>query len=93
MVVTLHIKYRKPTIINEGLVIFDKEMKVFYKTKQLKVKTPERKLQFRKSLVKKRPLLLMSSDSKTQNRKKGSKRSPPDFWVRLHRNINDGMTS
>ena len=29
----------------------------------------------RKSLVKKRPLLLMSSDSKTQNRKKGSKRS------------------
>ena len=30
---------------NEGLVMFDKEMKVFYKTKQLKVKTPERKLQ------------------------------------------------
>ena len=41
---------RKLTIINEmffneGLVMFDKEMKVFYKTKQLKVKTPERKLQ------------------------------------------------
>ena len=30
---------------NEGLVIFDKEMKDFYKTKQLNVKTPERKLQ------------------------------------------------
>ena len=30
---------------NEGLVMFDKEMKVFYKTKQLNVKTPERKLQ------------------------------------------------
>ena len=29
---------------NEGLVMFDKEMKVFYKTKQLNVKTPERKL-------------------------------------------------
>ena len=28
---------------NEGLVMFDKEMKVFYKTKQLNVKTPERK--------------------------------------------------
>ena len=39
---------RKLTIINEmffneGLVMFDKEMKVFYKTKQLNVKTPERK--------------------------------------------------
>ena len=30
---------------NEGLVMFDKEMKFFYKTKQLNVKTPERKLQ------------------------------------------------
>ena len=30
--------------LNEGLVMSDKEMKVFYKTKQLTVKTPERKL-------------------------------------------------
>ena len=30
---------------NEGLVMFDKEMNVFSKTKQLNVKTPERKLQ------------------------------------------------
>ena len=30
---------------NKGLVMFDKETKVFYKTKQLKVKIPERKLQ------------------------------------------------
>ena len=30
---------------NEGLVMFDKEMKIFYKIKQLNVKTPERKLQ------------------------------------------------
>ena len=30
---------------NEGLVMFDKEMKVFYKTKQLNVKTPERNFQ------------------------------------------------
>ena len=30
----------------------------------------------RKRLVKKRPLLLMSSDSKTQNGKKGNRRSP-----------------
>ena len=35
---------RKLTVINEmffneGLVMFDKEMKVFYTTKQLKVKT------------------------------------------------------
>ena len=29
---------------NEGLVMFDQEMKVFYKTKQLRVKTSERKL-------------------------------------------------
>ena len=29
---------------NEGLAMFDKEMKVFYKTKQLKAKTAERKL-------------------------------------------------
>ena len=31
--------------LNEGLVMFDKEMKGFCKTKQLNVKTPERKLQ------------------------------------------------
>ena len=30
---------------NEGSVMFDKEMKVFYKAKQLNVKTLERKLQ------------------------------------------------
>ena len=30
---------------NEGLIMFDKEMKAFYKMKQLNVKTPERKLQ------------------------------------------------
>ena len=30
---------------NEGLAMFDKEMNVFSKTKQLNVKTPERKLQ------------------------------------------------
>ena len=29
---------------NEGFVMFDKEMEVFDKMKQLKVKTPERKL-------------------------------------------------
>ena len=29
---------------NEGLELLDKEMKVFYQTKQLKLKTPERKL-------------------------------------------------
>ena len=32
-------------LFNEGLVMFDKEMKAFYKTKKMKVKTPERKLQ------------------------------------------------
>ena len=33
--------------LNQGLVMFDKdkEMEVFYQTKQLKVKTAERKLQ------------------------------------------------
>ena len=42
---------RKLTVIsemifsNEGLVMLDKEMKVFYKTKQLNVNTSERKLQ------------------------------------------------
>ena len=41
---------RKLTIINEmffneALVMFNKEMKGFYKTKQLNVKIPERKLQ------------------------------------------------
>ena len=30
---------------NEGLVMFNKEVKVFYKTKQLNIKTSERKLQ------------------------------------------------
>ena len=30
---------------NEGLVMFEKEMKISYKTKQLNVKTPERNLQ------------------------------------------------
>ena len=30
---------------NKGLVMFDKEMKFFYKAKQIKVKTPELKLQ------------------------------------------------
>ena len=30
---------------NEGLVMFEKEMKAFYKTKQLNVKAPERNLQ------------------------------------------------
>ena len=37
----LLIKY----FFSEGLVMFKKEMKVFYKTKQLNLKTPERKLQ------------------------------------------------
>ena len=41
---------RKPTItnkkfFNESLVMFDKEMNFFYKTKQLKARTPECKLQ------------------------------------------------
>ena len=41
---------RKPTItnkkfFNESLVMFDKEMNFFNKTKQLKARTPERKLQ------------------------------------------------
>ena len=31
--------------LNESLVMFDKEIKVFYKTRQLKVKIPEHKLQ------------------------------------------------
>ena len=30
---------------NESLVMFDKKIKVFYKTEQLNVKTPERTLQ------------------------------------------------
>ena len=42
---------RKPAVtneklFNESLVMFDKEMKFFYQTKQLKVKTPQTKLQF-----------------------------------------------
>ena len=36
----------------------------------------------RKRFVKKSLLLLMSSDSKTQNGKKGSRHSPPRFWVK-----------
>ena len=41
---------RKPTItnekfFNESLLMFDKEIKLFYKTKQMKVKTPEPKFQ------------------------------------------------
>ena len=36
----------------------------------------------RKRMVKKRLLLLMSSDSKTQNGKKGSRSTPPTFWAR-----------
>ena len=36
----------------------------------------------RKRLVKKSLSLLMSSDSKTQNWKKGSRRSPPRFLVK-----------
>ena len=35
----------------------------------------------RKRLVKTRLLLLMNSDSKTQNGKMGTIRSPPRFWV------------
>ena len=38
----------------------------------------------RERSVKKRLLLLISSDSKTQNGKKESRRSPPRFWVRPH---------
>ena len=34
----------KKYFFNEGLVMFEKEMKVFCKTKQLNVKTPERNL-------------------------------------------------
>ena len=30
---------------NEGLVMFDKEMKIFYKTEQPNVKTPEHNIQ------------------------------------------------
>ena len=41
----------------------------------------------RKRLVKKKQLLLMSSDSKMQNAKKGSRSSPHRFWVRPHRNL------
>ena len=49
MVLSLN-ENRKTTItnekfFNENLVMFDKEMNFFYKTKQLKVKTPELKLQ------------------------------------------------
>ena len=31
-------------VLMKGLVMFDKEMEVFYKKKRLNVKTPERKL-------------------------------------------------
>ena len=41
----------------------------------------------RKRLVKKRLLLIKSSCSKTQNGKKGSRHSPPRFWVRPHCNL------
>ena len=41
----------------------------------------------RKRLVRKRLLLLMSSDSKMQNGKKGSRCSPHRFYVRLHHNL------
>ena len=41
----------------------------------------------RKRLVKKRLLLLTSSDSKMQNWNQGSRRSLPRFWVRPHRNL------
>ena len=34
----------KWNVFYEGLVMFDQEMKVFYKAKQMKEKTPERKL-------------------------------------------------
>ena len=40
-----------------------------------------------KRLVKKRLLMLMSSESKMQNGKKGSRRSRPRFKVRSHRNL------
>ena len=39
-----------------------------------------------KRLLKKRLLLLMGSESTTKNGK-GSKRSPPRFWVKPHRNL------
>ena len=41
----------------------------------------------RTRLVKKRLLLLMSSDFKMQNGKKRSIRSSPPYWVRSHRNL------
>ena len=41
----------------------------------------------RKRLVRKRLLLLMSSDSKMQNGKKGSRCSPHRFLVRPHHNL------
>ena len=41
----------------------------------------------RKRLVKKRLLLLMSSDSNMQNGKRESRCSPPGFWVKPHRNL------
>ena len=42
---TEHLQLLMKCFFNEGLVMFDKEMKVFYKTKQLNLKTQERKLQ------------------------------------------------
>ena len=41
----------------------------------------------RKRLLKKRLLLLMSSDSKMRNGKKGRRCSPPCFWVRPLHNL------
>ena len=42
---TENLQLQMKSFFNESLVMFDKEMKFFYKTKQLKVKTPEPKLQ------------------------------------------------
>ena len=41
----------------------------------------------RKRFAKKWLLLLMSYDSKMQNWRKGSRCSPPRFWVRSYRNL------
>ena len=41
---TENLKLLMKLFFNESLVMFDKEMKVFDKTKHLKVETPERKL-------------------------------------------------
>ena len=41
---TENLQLQMKSFFNESLVMFDKEMKFFYKTKQLKVKILERKL-------------------------------------------------